>query len=75
MPRSHTPSFVVELPLKVSPCEENKILRAFEAGRYLYNACLSETLKRLTLMRQARAYKLAISKDKKDEGVLDLVEI
>lgn len=75
MPRSHTPSFVVELPLKVSPCEEKKILRAFEAGRYLYNACLSETLKRLTLMGQARAYKLAISKDKKGQRGLAFKEL
>lgn len=34
MPGSHTPSFVVELSLKISPCEEKKILKAFEAGRY-----------------------------------------
>jgi hypothetical protein len=51
MKRAQTPSFLLELPLQVTP-EVSKHLRGhFEAGRCLYNALLGEAMKRLHRMR------------------------
>jgi transposase len=49
--RSKTPTFLVELPLRVD-AQQAKHLRAhFEAARCLYNALLGEAMKRLKHMR------------------------
>jgi len=47
--KSKTPSFVLELPLKTTPAQESEIQIRLEAGRHLYNACLGEALKRVTV--------------------------
>ncbi len=44
MPR--TPSFIVELALRVSQAEATVMLARLEAARQVYNACLGESLKR-----------------------------
>ncbi|HSW65197.1 MAG TPA: transposase [Dissulfurispiraceae bacterium] len=54
-----TPSFIAELRLQTSPSDAHKLNTALEAGRALYNACLQESLKRLALMRQSKAYQRA----------------
>ena len=60
-----TSSFITEIPLKISPSIERTLphywdfqgsLARFEAGRQLYNACLSEALRRKDLMQQSKAY-------------------
>jgi hypothetical protein len=56
MPKAETPSFIVELSLQTSGSEERALRVAVEAGRMLYNACLQESLKRLRLMRESKAY-------------------
>src|SRR5665811_1472604 len=54
--RSNTPSFITELPLKTTSADEATILVRLDAGRQLYHACLGESLKRLGLIQQSKAY-------------------
>lgn len=65
--RDKTPSFVVELPLRVEQQQEKVLLSRFEAGRQLYNACLGEAMRRLNLVKQSRIYKEAKKLPRKDE--------
>lgn len=53
---SKSPSFVVELPLVASPAEESTLLARLEAARQVLNACLGEALRRLSLLRQSKAF-------------------
>ena len=59
MPRSKTPSFVVELLLKVSPSDSRELGIRLEMERQLYNASLGEALRTLGLVRQSRAFQAA----------------
>jgi|GEM_PF-5344066 len=59
-----TPSCTVELRLKTSHTDEMAIDKSFNAGRMLFNACLSEALKRLDLLRQSKAYRKAVAMPK-----------
>jgi putative transposase len=54
-----TPTFITELPLRVTPKQESTILVRLEFARQLYNACLGESLRRLSLMRQSKVYQSA----------------
>ncbi len=54
-----TPSFITELRLKVNCEQERRLLVRLEAVRQVYHACLGESLKRLTLMRESREYQAA----------------
>lgn len=47
MPKATTPSFILELPLKMGSKNERQILHRFEIKRRLYNAVLGELLIRL----------------------------
>ncbi len=69
MKRSKTPSFVLELPLVVTPGQERILLGRFEAARRLYNAVLGESLRRQKLLRESRAWQKArLLKDKKERA-------
>ena len=57
--RSSTKSFITELPLVVDSLTEKKLLSRFQAGRQLYNACLSEAKARMKLVKQSDAYSYA----------------
>jgi putative transposase len=59
MPKAKTDSFITELPLQVTPTCEKHLLARLEAARQVYNACLGESLKRLALLRQSKAYRAA----------------
>ena len=59
MARSKTPSFVTELPLKVDSKQEKELLARFQAARQLYNACLSEAIKRMNLVKNSELYRQA----------------
>ena len=59
MGKAKTPSFITELPLQVSSSQEKRLLARLEAARQVYNACLGESLKRLALLRQSKAYQAA----------------
>jgi transposase len=56
-----TPSFITELPLVVTPANEGVLLSRLEAARQMYNACLSEAIRRVNLIRQSKDYKAARS--------------
>jgi hypothetical protein len=57
--KSKTPSFVCEIPLRVTRKQEKVICARLEAGRQMYNALLGEALRRLKLMRESKAYQAA----------------
>jgi hypothetical protein len=59
MPRKHTPSFVIELPLRTKPADERACGVILRAAQNLYNAVLGEALNRLDLMRASAAFKAA----------------
>lgn len=54
-----TLSFVTEIPLKITTNQDQILLKRFEAARQVYNACLGESLRRLRLMRQSKAWNAA----------------
>jgi transposase len=54
-----TNTFVHELSLKTTPQDDAVLDVRLEAARNLYNACLRESLRRLDLMRQSKAYQAA----------------
>jgi hypothetical protein len=57
--RATTPSFIAEFPLHTSAEDERALGVRLEAARHVYNACLDEALKRLSLMRQSRDWQTA----------------
>src|ERR1700694_2909536 len=59
MKRSTTPTFLVELPLRVDAGQAKRLRAHFEAARCLYNALLGEALKRLRAMRADPAWQEA----------------
>ena len=67
VPRSQTASFVATLPLKTSSSDERELEARFNAAQNLYNACLSESKKRLELVRNSDAYQEAKKTSKKDK--------
>jgi len=68
MPRETTPSFILELGLEVNAHDEAELNKRFEAARQLYNACLDEAKRRLFLLRQSKACKVARSMPKTVNG-------
>ena len=54
-----SPSFITEIALEVSPSQEKQLLTRLDVARQVYNACLGESLKRLSLLRQSKAYQAA----------------
>jgi len=63
-----TPSFILELPLKTTSLDESIILKRFDVGRQVYNACVGESLKRLDLIQQSKEYQTAIKIPKGTKG-------
>src|SRR5262245_47049460 len=59
MSHAQTPSFVCEIPLIVSPADEQVLLMRLDCARMVYNACLGESLKRLAIRRASEAYQQA----------------
>jgi putative transposase len=59
MPRKHTASFILELPLKTDSADAWPCAIILDAGRNAGNAVLGERLRRLDLMRKSRAYRAA----------------
>jgi putative transposase len=54
-----TDTFIHEIQLKTTPRDEAVLAVRLEAARNLYNACLRESLRRLDLMRESKAYQSA----------------
>lgn len=59
MPRSTTPIFITEVPLRANASEEKVLLARLEAGRQLYNAVLGEAVRRVNLIKQSKTYQQA----------------
>jgi hypothetical protein len=59
MKRSTTPTFLLELPLRVDAGQVRRLSAHFEAARCLYNALLGEAMKRLQAMRADPAWQEA----------------
>ena len=59
MKRSTTPTFLLELPLRVDAGQARRLRAHFEAARCLYNALLGEAMKRLRAMRADPAWQEA----------------
>ena len=57
--RTSTPSYVVELPLRVDDQQNRFLEQAFEFGRTLYNATLGTALGRLQRMRETKEWRKA----------------
>jgi putative transposase len=57
--KSKTSTFVTELPLIVDSFGSKQLLSRFQAARQLYNACLSEAMARMNLVRNCESYRLA----------------
>ena len=58
-PPKRTPSFVCEVPLRVTPAQERTLLARLEAARQVYNACLGAARRRVRLVRESKAYRHA----------------
>ena len=60
-PSAHkrTPTFLLELPLQVTPGQAKRLRAHLEAARQLYNAILSEGQRRLRRMRANPAWQAA----------------
>src|SRR5260370_19044712 len=56
MKRAKTPTFLLELPLRVDWSQEHRLRAHLEAARCLYNALLGEASKRLRRMRNDPAW-------------------
>ncbi len=67
MHRSKTASFVTTLSLKTSSSDEKELEARFNAAQNLYNAVLSESKKRLELVRNSEAYQEARNTPKQDK--------
>ena len=69
MKRAKTPSFLIELPLRLDWSTEHQLRAHLEAARCLYNALLSEANKRLRALRNDPAWQAArtIPRTKKQE--------
>jgi hypothetical protein len=59
MKRAKTPTFLLELPLRIDWSQESRLRAHLEAARSLYNALLSEAMKRLRCMRHDPAWNKA----------------
>jgi transposase len=57
--KSGSDTFILELPLRVSPGQEKILLVRLDCARQLYNACLAEAMRRLKLIRQSKAHAAA----------------
>jgi transposase len=65
--RSHAPSFIHELQLVTIP-KDNQILEIrLDAGRQLYNSCLGEAMRHLSVMRSSQEWQAARTMPKSKE--------
>jgi putative transposase len=71
-PSPRTPSFVCEVPLRISPAQEHTLLARLEVARQVYNACLGEAQKRARLVRESKAFQHAqtLAKDDPERKLL-----
>ncbi|MFB2982086.1 hypothetical protein [Microseira sp. BLCC-F43] len=59
MAKSKTSSFITEIPLVVDSKQQKELLSRFQAARQLYNACLSEAMARMNLVKNSEVLEQA----------------
>jgi putative transposase len=59
MSRASRPTFICELPLVLVSNDERRLRIRLDCARQIYNATLGESLKRLSLLRQSKAFQAA----------------
>jgi len=72
--KNKTSSYVLTLRMRYTTSDKSAIDKYFELSRRLYNAILSETLKRFNLMRESKLYQQArkeLDKNKKYKLFID----
>jgi hypothetical protein len=67
MAKSKTASFILTLSLKTQPYQEDILAKRFEIARRIYNACLSELLKRYKKLNNDMEYKQVLEQPKSKE--------
>src|SRR6266540_595601 len=67
MPGTTTPSFVCELPLVTVSDDERRLRIRLDCARQIYNAVLGESLSRLGLLRQSKAFQAARAMPKRSK--------
>lgn len=60
MPRSSTPSFIIDVPLVVTSTDERELTARFNAGLRLLNNCLGEAQTRMRLVRKSELFQQAL---------------
>jgi putative transposase len=69
--RKTTPSFIAEFPLSTTQGEERELSIRMDGARQIYNACLGESLRRLALMRESKAWQAAQAMPKHSAQAID----
>jgi putative transposase len=69
--RKKTPSFIAEFPLSTTPADERELSIRLDAARQIYNASLGESLRRLDLMRESKAWQAAQAMPKHSSQAID----
>jgi putative transposase len=69
--RKKTPSFIAEFPLLTTPVDERELSIRLDAARNIYNACLGESLRRLDLMCESKAWQAAQAMPKHTERAIE----
>ena len=67
MAKTKSASYILTLKLKTEPWQEHILEKRFEIGRQLYNACLSELLKRYKKLQNDKNYRVLIKQEKTKE--------
>jgi hypothetical protein len=65
-PPKRSPSFVCEVPLRVSQGQERVLLARLEAARQVYNACLGQSRARARLVYESKAFRAARTLPRED---------
>ncbi len=68
--KSKTPTFLLELPLKVNSGQAGRLRAHLEAARCLYNALLGEALKRMQRMKADPRWQVARAIPRSQKKVL-----
>jgi hypothetical protein len=69
--RKKTPSFIAEFPLATTPADDRELSIRLDAARQIYNASLGESLRRLDLMRESKAWQAAQAMPKHSSQAID----
>jgi putative transposase len=69
--RKRTPSFIADFPLSTTRGGERELSIRMDAARQIYNACVGESLRRLDLMRESKAWQTARAMPKYSAGAIE----